>query len=214
MSFKKLFFFAAIASVMLSCTGQKKSTDSGWVSLFDGKSFDGWKVGDNAGTFSIENGAIKVNGPVAHLFYVGPFHNHDFTNFEFKADVMTLPGSNSGLYFHTKYQESGWPDNGFEVQVNNSHGDWKRTGSLYDIVDVKENYAKDNEWFTEHVIVKGKHVIVKVNDKVVVDYTEPEGYQPLPNHPGRKIANGTFAIQGHDPGSTVFVKNIMVKPLD
>lgn len=218
MSLQKLFFVVAVLFAV-SCGSSKKTSSKtppapplGWVSLFDGKSLKDWKVGENAGTFSVENGAIKVNGPVAHLFYEGTYQEHNFKNFEFKADVMTLPGSNSGLYFHTKYQEGGWPNDGFEVQVNNSHGDWKRTGSLYDIVDVKENYAKDNEWFTEHIIVKDKRIIVKVNGKTVVDYTEPDNFIPLENHPGRKIGSGTFAIQGHDPGSTVYIKNIMVKP--
>jgi hypothetical protein len=216
MSVKNLLLLCAVLILLNACSSMKKSTaePSGWVSLFDGKTFSGWKVGENSGTFSIENGSIKVNGPVAHLFYAGDYQAHNFKNFEFKADVMTLPGSNSGLYFHTEYQESGWPDKGFEVQVNNSHTDWKRTGSLYDIVDVRENYAKDNEWYTEHIIVKDKKITVKVNDKVVVEYTEPEGYQPPANHVGRKIGSGTFAIQGHDPGSTVYFKNIMVKPLE
>ena len=211
---KNFLLVCAAALLFNACSSQKKTGSSqGWVSLFDGKSFDGWKVGENASTFKIEDGNLVVNGPVAHLFYVGDYHNHNFKNFEFKADVMTTPGSNSGLYFHTEYQESGWPEKGFEVQVNNSHTDWKRTGSLYDVVDIRENYAKDNEWYTEHIIVQGKRIIVKVNDKTVVDYTEPDNYTPSSNHSGRKIGSGTFAIQGHDPKSKVYFKNIMVKPL-
>lgn len=209
----KLFLLSSIVLLINACAMQKNAGNEGWISLFDGKTFNGWKVGDHDTTFKIENGTIKVNGPTAHLFYVGDVHQHDFKNFEFKADVMTRPGSNSGIYFHTAYQESGWPEKGFEVQVNNSHTDWKRTGSLYDIVDVREHYAKDNEWFTEHIIVKGKRVVIKVNGKTVVDYTEPENFQPRPGHEGRRIGSGTFALQGHDPGSTVYYKNIKVKPL-
>src|ERR1700712_358794 len=121
----------------------KNTQNRDWVSLFDGKSLSGWKVGDNASTFSVSNGEIVVHGPTAHLFYDGDYHNHSFKNFELKVDVMTYPGSNSGIYFHTQYQETGWPSHGFEVQVNNSHTDWKRTGSLYNVVDVKEIYVKD-----------------------------------------------------------------------
>ncbi len=108
-----------------------------WESLFDGNTLGGWKVGANASTFSVKNGEIVVHGPTAHLFYDGPYKNHDFKNFELSVDVMTYPGSNSGIYFHTAFQDSSWPKKGFEVQVNNSHTDWKRTGSLYNIVDVK-----------------------------------------------------------------------------
>jgi hypothetical protein len=191
-----------------------ENVSSEWVSLFDGQSLNGWKVGDHASTFSVKDGQIVVNGPTAHLFYVGDYNNHNFKNFEFKADVMTYPGSNSGIYFHTKYQEASWPDTGFEVQVNNSHTDWKRTGSLYDVVNIKEVYVKDMEWFTEYIKVEGKHVIIKLNDKTVVDYTEPADYKPAPGQTNHFLSSGTFALQGHDPKSEVHFKNILVKVLD
>ncbi|MFQ6035819.1 MAG: DUF1080 domain-containing protein [Sedimentisphaerales bacterium] len=185
---------------------------SGWQSLFDGKTLNGWKANENKNTFSVRDGMIVAAGPRSHLFYVGPIENANFKNFEFKADVMTKPGSNSGIYFHTKYQQAGWPSKGYEVQVNNTHKDWRKTGSLYAVKDVRESLAKDNEWFTEHIIVRGKRIIIKVNGKTAVDYTEPEdvSYEGMP---GRKISSGTFALQGHDPRSTVYFKNIMVKPL-
>lgn len=191
-----------------------KFANAEWVPLFDGHSLNGWKVGENAGTFSVKDGQIVVHGPTAHLFYEGDYKNHDFKNFELKADVMTYPGANSGIYFHTQYQESSWPEKGFEVQVNNSHTDWKRTGSLYDVVNIKETYVKDMEWFTEYIKVEGKHVIVKINEKTVVDYTEPDDYKPAPGQKGHFLSSGTFALQGHDPKSEVHFKNIMVKVLD
>ncbi len=207
---KRIFCFSLVLLLLTNASFAQKAK-KGWYSLFDGKSFDGWKVGDNASSFSIENGTIKVNGPVAHLFYVGPVNNHDFKNFEFKTQVMTTPGSNSGIYFHTEFQQGSWPDKGYEVQVNNSHTDWRRTGSLYGIQDVKDTLVKDNVWYTEHIIVKDKHVIIKINDKTVVEYDEPA---ELPeSRKGRRISSGTFALQGHDPKSKVYYKDIMVKPL-
>jgi len=187
--------------------------EKGWVSLFDGKTLDGWKAGANAETFTVENGAIKVNGKVSHLFYDGPVADHDFRNFEFKVEVMTLPGSNSGIYFHTIYQESSWPKKGYEVQVNNSHSDWRRTGGLYAVQDNRELPAKDNEWFTVHIRVQDKRVTVKVNDKLITDYTEPDDVQREENMKGRILSSGTFALQGHDPGSTVYYRKVMVKIL-
>jgi hypothetical protein len=210
---KKWVLLSAIL-VALTAFRYSKSVSSYWVSLFDGHSLNGWKVGKNAGTFSVKDSQIVVHGPTAHLFYVGDYNNHVFKNFELKADVMTYPGANSGIYFHTQYQESGWPDTGFEVQVNNSHTDWKRTGSLYDVVNIKEVYVKDMEWFTEYIKVDGKHVIIKLNDKTVVDYTEPADYKPEPGQTNHFLSSGTFALQGHDPKSEVHFKNIMVKVLD
>ena len=187
----------------------------GWISLFDGKSLKNWKVGENATTFSVDSGMIIVHGKTAHLFYDGDIEKHSFKNFEFKADVKTMPGANSGIYFHTQFQQGSWPEKGYEVQVNNSHTDWRRTGSLYGIMDVKEQYIKDNEWFTEYIKVEGKRVIIKLNERIVVDYTEPENIKSVRGTDDslRIISNGTFALQGHDPKSVVYFKNIMVKPL-
>ena len=208
---RKAIYWCSLPLCLLLFVSSSHTPQDGWVSLFDGKSLTNWKVGENANTFSVENGTIVAHGPTAHLFYEGDVHQHKFKNFEFKADVMTTPGSNSGIYFHTEYQDSSWPKKGYEVQVNNSHTDWRRTGSLYAVQDVKEVYVKDNEWFTEYFKVEGKHVIVKINDKTVVDYTEPDNVKRDAGSEGRILSSGTFALQGHDPNSKVYFKNIMVK---
>ncbi len=210
---KKIISFCLLVFFVMLFSSAKVDYKKGWISLFDGKSLNGWKVGDNASTFSVDSGMIIVHGVTAHLFYDGDVQQHNFKNFEFKAQVKTMPGANSGIYFHTVFQQSSWPVKGYEVQVNNSHTDWRRTGSLYGIEDVKEVYVKDNEWFTEYVKVEGKRVIIKINDKTVVDYTEPENVKREKGDEGRVISSGTFALQGHDPKSIVYFKNIMVKPL-
>ncbi len=195
-----------------STTVRLTAQQDGWVSIFDGKSLAGWKVGENASTFSVQNGELVVFGPRAHLYYDGPIQNHVFTDFEWKADVMTHPNANSGMYFHTEYQEGGWPSKGYEVQVNNSHTDRIRTGSLYNIVNVLDTPpARDNEWFTQHIAVTGKTVTIKVNGKTTVEYTEPAGVTRPADMAGRLISKGTFAIQGHDPKSRTHYKNIMVR---
>lgn len=203
----------ALTAIVLMAPLSLTAQDDGWVSLFDGKSLAGWKVGENAATFSVVDGVLQVFGPRAHLYYDGPVANHTFTNFEWKADVMTFPNANSGMYFHTAYQEGGWPAKGYEVQVNNSHTDTIRTGSLYNIVNVTTPPAKDHEWFTQHIVVRGKRVTISVNGKQLVDYTEPANVERPADMKGRLISSGTFAIQGHDPKSKVHYKNIMVKVL-
>ena len=190
-----------------------EQTTDGWQNLFDGKTLNGWRASENKGTFTVTDGMVVAHGARSHLFYTGPIENADFRNFELKADVMTEPGANSGIYFHTEYQETGWPDKGYEVQVNNTHSDWRKTGGLYAVQDVRLSPAKDGQWFTEHIIVRGKRIIIKVDGKTTVDWTEPEDWEPPSGMPGRRISHGTFALQGHDPCSIVYYKNIMVKPL-
>jgi hypothetical protein len=117
------------------------------------------------------------------------------------------------VYFHTQYQDTDWPAKGFEVQVNNTHSDFRRGAGLYMIQDNKEAPAKDGEWYTMVVRVEGKHVQTFVNGKQIVDWTEPVPAAPPPKMEGRVISHGTFAIQGHDPNSTVLYRNIKVRVL-
>jgi Domain of Unknown Function (DUF1080) len=209
---KKTIGLLLVATLFLNNFTFAQKAKRGWYSLFDGKSFAGWKVNeDNPATFSIENGTIKVAGPRTHLFYEGDVANHDFKNFELKVTAMTMPGSNSGIFIHTGYQAKGWPSKGYEIQVNNSHTDWRRTGSLYGVDDVKDTLVKDNVWYTYHIIVKGKNIVIKINDKVAVNYTEPA---ELPaDRATKRLSTGTFALQGHDPKSVAYFKDIKVKVL-
>jgi hypothetical protein len=191
-----------IASVAMPAAAQ--TGDQAWICLFDGESLKGWKASENKGTFTVEDGAIVARGARSHLFYTGQVEDGNFEEFELRVDVMTEPGSNGGVYFLTEYQETDWPRKGFEVQVNNSyHRDPLRTGSLYGKQSVLISPAKDGVWFTEHIIVQKDRVVVLVDGTQVVDWREP----------GRRLGRGTFALQGHDPRSTVRYTNIYVKPL-
>ncbi|MDQ3535945.1 MAG: DUF1080 domain-containing protein [Bacteroidota bacterium] len=201
----RIFLFFTLLFIASSCANQGSPNESTeWISLFDGKTLDGWRISENPEAFKIEDGIIIAHGDRAHLFYEGPIENHNFKNFEFKADIMTFPGSNSGIFIHTQYQDTDWPSKGYEIQVNNTHTDWRKTSSIYAVQDIKEAPAQDNKWFTQHIIVDGKNITVKVDDKVINEYTEGED--------GR-LSGGTFALQAHDPESIVHYKNIMVKVL-
>jgi hypothetical protein len=211
--FAALLSFLLIAMPLLAA--DKKPDAEGFVTLFDGTSLDGWKKAtENPDSIQLKDGAIVANGPRCHLYYVGD--EQPFKNFDFKCEVMTKPGSNGGIYFHTKYQDTNWPAAGHECQVNNTfEKDPQKTGGVYKVAKVLDAPAKDNEWFKYEIIVQGNHVIVKINDKVTADYTEaPEVLTKDKSiEPGRRVGEGTFALQAHDPGSTVYYRNIKVKKL-
>jgi enterochelin esterase-like enzyme len=202
--------------LILAAGIQQGPVEPGWTELFNGKDFTGWKVSGNQDTFKIQDGALVANGTVAHAFYDGPFRNHSFRNFELKVDVMTRAKSNGGIYVLTEFQPTGFPSKGFEIQVNNSHTDRVRTGSLYHVSDVMDDSpAKDDEWFTEHIVVQGDTMTIDVNGKQTAKWTQPADWNGGREGPGRRISGpGTIALQGHDPGSTVYYKNIRIKPLD
>lgn len=210
-----------------------------WESLFDGKSLKGWTASkENPNSFSVKNGTLIVDGGRSHLFYTGKVNGAVFKNFELKLKVKTMKNANGGVYFHTAYQNEGWPSQGFECQVNTSQKDPKKTGSLYGIANVyvamepeepfiirvdkagaqvyrEKAPSTDGKWFDYHIIVKDDLVTIKVNGETTVQWTQPEGYAgPNPSTPGRVLGSGTFAIQAHDPKSVTHYKDILVKILD
>jgi len=190
--------------------------EPGFTALWNGKDFTGWRIA-NPESFSIENGAIVAHGKAGpgHAYYDGPFRNHSFRNFELKVDVMTRAGANGGIYMMTEFLEKGWPAKGFEVQVNNTYEkDQRKTGSLYMVADVNTPPAKDDVWFTEHIVVSGDTITVRVNDVQTVKWTQPADWTGPKGSPGRRLAPGTVALQAHDPASTVLYRNIRIKPLD
>lgn len=200
------------ATINQSSTDQTQSAQSTgeWISLWDGETFDNWRVSENPESFTIEDGKIVVDGPRAHLFYDGPVENADFLNFEFQAEVYTYPEANSGVFFHTQFQEQGWPAIGYEAQVNATHSDPIKTGSLYGVENVMNQAPhEDNEWFTYHLRVEGNQITFSVNGDVVMEFTEPEDREGTV-----KLSNGTFALQAHDPNSRIYYRNIQVRPLN
>ncbi len=197
--------------LLLASAALAKESEDGFVALMDGKSFAGWKPAtENTDTWKLEDGAFVTRGSRCHLYYVG--NDKPFKNFDLKVEVMTEPGANGGIYFHTKYQETGWPKAGFECQVNNTQSDWKKTGSIYGIANTGLVVSEDNKWWTQEIIVQGKTVTVLIDGKKVVEYDEPEGVQPGKDF-DRVLNAGTFALQAHDPKSIVRYRNIRVKRL-
>lgn len=206
-----------VFSLFFCCAALAQADDAGgWKTMFDGQSFNGWKKTEHMDSWKIVDGTLQCSGERSHLFYVG--EDKPFRNFEFECEVKTTKGSNAGIYFHTQLQESGWPKYGFECQVNITHKDPKKSGSLYGVVNVGEEDLKgliqDDEWYKTYIKVEGRHITIKVNDKVTVDYTEKEGQPAFSGDFERRLGQGTFALQAHDPQSVVSFRNLKVRRLE
>jgi hypothetical protein len=174
----------------------KKDEDKGWVPIFNGKNLDGWMIHpEDKARWSVKDNCIVGEGGVGHLYT----YRGDYENFDFKIEAKISDEGNSGQYFRTKFQK-GFPP-GYEAQINATHADPQRTGSLYNIVKITDQLHKPDEWFTQEVIAEGDHIIIKVNDKVVVDTHD------------KKYAKGHLAIQQHNEGSVVTVRKAEIKEL-
>lgn len=209
MNFRSLVFSFAIG---LSTVSASVHADE-WVSVFDGKTTTGWKANEKPECFTVVNGELKLNGGMAHLFCVKDGFA-DLKNFEFKAEVKTLPSANSGVFFHTEDRGPGGLKKGYEAQINTSFvKDPRKTGSLVDVSDLAQSPVADNEWFEYHIIVNGKSIVVKINGTTVVDYTEDANPLRKKGREERLLSHGAIALQAHDPNSTTYFRNIQIKKL-
>jgi hypothetical protein len=237
-------FVAILATAVLAAlavvpaAGDDKKADGGWVQLFNGKDLTGWKIpnppsgqftgveekknaegkvvafvgklkdGTEQTLWEVKDGLIVGGGNASHIFS----ERGDYADFRFRVEAKLNDGGNSGQYFRTEFGP-GFPK-GYEAQLNATHRDAIKTGSLYPggslgkyrdkIVAVKDTAThKADEFFTQEVIAKGNHIQIKVNDKQTLDWTDPDN----------TFKSGHFALQGHDPKSVMTFRKVEVQEL-
>lgn len=214
---------AVLAASVLGCGGAASAQD-GWQQLFNGKDLRGWKANHTPEAYSVSDGILVVHDPSptlrSHLFYVGDGRSEyvRFRNFELKVISRGGPHSNSGIFFHTDFSERDSARHlakGYEVQLNNAEQDKRKTGSLYQIVDIDKSPVDDTRWFELRITVRGKRIVVSVEGKTVVDYTEPENPERPENRKLRVLdpRGGAIAIQAHDAASTWYFREISIRRL-
>jgi hypothetical protein len=201
-----------ILSLALTAGAEEKKDEKkaeSWKQLFNGKDLTGWKTHpDDKAKWEVVDGAIVGTGSVGHLYT----ERGDYQNFRFRIEAMISDKGNSGQMFRCVFAK-GFPK-GYEAQINATHGDPIRTGSLYPAfgkltaeqkkkILVLEAPHKPDDWFTQEVIADGNHIIIKVNDKVTVDYVDESN----------AFTKGYLAIQQHNLGSVIKVKKAEIMEL-
>ncbi|MEL6108732.1 MAG: DUF1080 domain-containing protein [Planctomycetota bacterium] len=202
-------------------SSEKKETQQPqWQELFNGRDLTGWEANTNPNSFSVEEGVLKVHGKsgMSHLFYVGETGNDvAFKDFELVLLARSEPNSNSGIFFHTDRELRGgkYLNKGYELQLNSSKKEKRKTGSLYGVVDLDESAADESEWFKVRLLVRGSQITVFINDNRVVDYHEPDNPKRSRKRAKRLLgpAGGAIAIQAHDPVSVFYFKSIRIREI-
>lgn len=210
-----LLLLSAVAAALLvigrpAGAGVKPDDEKGWTQLFNGTDLTGWKKHpDDRAKWEVKDGILVGSGQAGHLFT----EKGDFGNFHFKIEAKINDKGNSGQYFRAQYGKS-FP-RGYEAQINATHSDSIKTGSLYPAfnanlsaedqakITVKQALHKPDEWFTQEVIANRNHIIIKVNGKETVNFKDENN----------TFTKGHFAIQQHDPGSVVMVRKAMYKDI-
>ena len=192
----------------------------GWRTLFNGRDLTGWKPNVYPDSWSVVDGAIRARATreSSHLFYVGNRTDsfERFKDFDLEVVARSEPNSNGGIFIHTDYDTMSAAlrlSKGYEVQLNSSLREKKKTGSLYAVVDLDTSPVDETKWFTVLIGVRGRRITVQVEGRTVVDYTEPENLQRPKERAGRKLnpAGGAIALQAHDPGSTFYIRSVRIR---
>ncbi len=195
----------------------------GWRELFNGKDLAGWKANAYPDSWTVVDGVIRAHATKesSHLFFVGDGKSDfvRFRNFELEFATRGEPNANSGVFIHTDLAAGGAAlrlSNGYEIQLNSTEKEKRKTGSLYDVVDLATSPVDETKWFTVRITVKDRRITIQVGGKTTVDYTEPDDVQRAPARKGRRLnpLGGAIALQAHDPGSTFYFKAIRVRSLD
>lgn len=213
-----------LACLVLMGMTRAAEPEAGWRQLFNGRDLTGWEANADAGAFTVVDGVIKAHATHprnrGHLFFVGAGQGGDekFRNFELVAVVRGEPGSNSGIFFHTdRATRDGVLHlrNGYELQLSSSPQEKRKTGSLYAVVDLATSPVDESQWFTARLRVEGQRIQIWINEKPVVDYTEPPNPVRPPERSGRLLRRegGAIALQAHDDRSTFYFREIRVRPL-
>jgi hypothetical protein len=216
-------FARVLPGLLILATLPATRAADAWRTLFNGKDLSGWKPNVYPDSWSVVDGAIRARATKesSHLFYVGgrPDGFESFKDFELEVVARSEPNSNGGIFIHTGYSTMSAAQRlskGYEIQLNSSARERRKTGSLYAIVDLDKSPVDESKWFTVLISVHGKRITVQVDGQKVVDYLEPENVQPPPGRAGRKLDpnGGAIALQAHDPGSTFYFRSVRIRALD
>jgi hypothetical protein len=190
--------------------GNPPQTEQGWVSLFDGKTMSGWEMLELPGhegksKWEVKDGMLCGSGE-ASMLYSPKGH---YKNFRFRAEIKINDKGNSGMYFRTAKKPSF--TDGYEAQINSTHADPIRTGSIYTMVHVYKQLVPPDTFFTQEVEVADRDyrgnlvtsIKVRVNDELLYEFLDHD----------QSFSAGHFAFQQHDPGSKVCIRKVEVMEL-
>jgi hypothetical protein len=203
----------ALLSVALSA-----GAESGFVSLFDGKTLNGWKLLHGRGPgYVVENGVLVCPAEGGGNLFTA----NEYSDFVLRFDFRLSEGGNNGVGIRAPL-EGDAAFQGMEIQIlDDTHeryrGRLKPTqfhGSIYDVVPAKQGFRKPaGEWNTQEITARGRRITIKLNGHTIVDADLDSVKDPdvLKRHPGLARASGHIGFLGH--GTRVEFRNIQIQEL-
>lgn len=202
---------------LLAAAASLSAAEDGFVSIFNGRDFTGWK--GPVENYEVKDGAIACKPGKGGTIYTA----EEYADFVVRLEILIPAGSNNGLAI--RYPGSG--DTAYvgmcELQVlDNDAPKYAKLdarqyhGSAYGMVAAKRGHLKPaGEWNVQEVTVKGSTIQVVLNGVTILDtdlsqvnLEEVMGKKP---HPGKDRTSGHFGFAGHN--DLVLFRNIRIKKL-
>ncbi len=191
---------------------------SGWVSLFDGKTLNGWELHSPHGRgYVVEKGLLVAPADGGGNLFTGK----EYANFVFQAEFRLSVNGNNGIGIRAPLEgDAAWQ--AMEIQILDDDGPEYRgklrpfqyTGSIYWAVASKTGHLKKiGEWNKMEITANGHHISVKLNGAVITDANLDDVKDPdiLKKHPGLFRPAGHIGLLGHK--SLVEFRYLRVKEL-
>lgn len=176
--------------------------DDNFVSIFDGKTLNGWKMAGEGRFVIIESDAALQSDKGGGLLW---YSEKEYKDFILKLDwKISDEGDNSGVFVRFPDPDDN-PNiavrEGYEVQIDNRAGNRiHQTGAIYDFAAPSKIVSKPpGQWNTMEIQTLGQSYTVIINGQKVTEFT------------GSRTTEGHIGLQAHDDKSKVSFKNIMVK---
>ncbi|QEH34016.1 hypothetical protein OJF2_25490 [Aquisphaera giovannonii] len=193
---------AAMACLATSACAQEGT----WTPLFDGQTLGGWtKAGSEDSHWVVKDGCIVGTGKASMLY-----SPKTYKNFRYRAELRINDHGNSGVYFRCPAPNGSFGE-GYEAQVDSTHADPIRTGSLYTFIHIFDRLVEPDAWFTYEIECITKEFRGKTIPHITIWINGKKLYTFLDHTDAWK--EGHFAFQQHDPGSRVEIRKVEVMEL-
>lgn len=171
--------------------------DTGFVSLFDGKSLDGWQL-MNGAEFAVKDGIIQHRGGLGWLR-----SEKQYSDFALRLEFRFLqPKQDGGVFVRTGLEGERWPDQRYEVQIENTERMAKVFRAPYelDIERTQKALKPDGEWNAYEITLAGPKLEVRLNGELVTT-----------SHDLTQHSRGYIGLQGENGAHDY--RNIRIKEL-
>ena len=182
----------SVPKVLLS----RDQLEDGWVQLFDGQTLFGWEANSDA-NWSVQDGVIHSDSGSPGLIVT----TVPFSDYELLCDFKLEKGGNSGVFLRTPVTPENPAEDCYELNICDTHKAFQ-TASLVARKKGPVGVSVEGDWHTFHVTVEGREIVVELDGKEVLKYSD-EADEPL--------SVGRIGLQMN--GGEIRFRNVFVKPL-